>query len=271
MRPQEHNFFGEGGRDVRQKHVYNADEQTRAIFLTDGLKPPGRVSLNGVWLGDVCEDFRLSEILNQVFGPQTLAAWQKQVGQQALGESRPRRIFTLRQMIFFGIVVRAIEQKVSAAWTSMQDAHRVGDYDIRLRFIRPGDKGSELQLDWTHASHAGLQFVRGESGQGRIILNNLSLGAVRKLSRWITRHEDDATGFFHWYFTPPRVAAWMTIRRVDLDVLTEGRLCITPSELTAIRDLQEEVSDSLAVDIRKTEVVPSLHGSRGPHVKGSDP
>lgn len=251
MTPVDANFFNrdEPG-DFKTRHMADPLTQGLPIFLQSGLRKDATVKLNGVWLGDVCEDFKLREVLDQVFGHHTLDGWQRQANNNARGEGNQRRLLTLSQMIFFGLVVKAIEEKVSEKWIALRNVDRLDDYAVRVEFSPPRN-AQPMRIDWTRSNDIRVKNRVGVlDNKSCLIMEALSAPWTRLISKWVTADESDTSGFYAGYFDGTRRDAWRSIRTADLDILTEGRMAIQQEEIGIIKDLLKAVIDSLKVEIK---------------------
>jgi len=242
------NFFTVNDKgEFVPEYLKDPDKQGKPRFLGHGARKTP--TINGVWLGEICEDFTLRETLDAVFGHQTLFEWQDQTITLAAGKKTPRRLFTLQQMVFMGIIISAIEEKVSGQWSSRRHTDMISNYRVQLVFKPSIPERPEMKLGPIFCNEAGFKDIRDADAEHNLILDSLCEEWMRKLAKWVTAETGDLTSFYAAYFDPPRRDDWKTFTSIDQEILLRGRLQIKDYEIDAIKKLREVVVRNLTAEL----------------------
>jgi hypothetical protein len=197
------------------------------------------VDLSGVWIGTVRDNYTILEVLSAAYPvSNTRTAWHITSTNWDNGLGYPRRLMTLKHMVFWGSVLQAVEEKVSEEWHGMGSAimHK---YSVSLKF-----ETLSKQRETETQNLQAVGFVQ-TADASKLVLTSVSKEWVLFFMTWF---QDNTSNGFEPFFNVG--TAFMSIQRADECVLSDIRLRILPQELEAIKALKNQIKGVLKVSFQ---------------------
>ncbi len=198
----------------------------------------GAVAIDGVWLGTVRDNFSAREVLDAVYPVTMLNQWMDDSNLYNNGRAYPRRLETLRNMVFMGVLIQAIERQVGKAWGMQPPGALVYEKLLTLTFKSRAKARSTVPVP---LANAGFSV----SKQNRLTMTHMSREWVKYFTRWLQDTGPD--GFQSFYGTDSYLQSLETI---DAMVLNSIRLKIEGQEKNDIDRLGVIIADGLTATIQ---------------------
>lgn len=189
------------------------------------LNPEKSRQAQGLWIGTLGIDFGMREILDKVYAASETV--KLDFIRAGLASDRQRRTMTLVEMVKFGVVVEALEEKMKEVWRqhrmqpgSEQDSVLSNKSVVSISFEK---HGRQFVLDAAQLVNMG--FVDREDSCS---LASMTPEWVGKILSWI--RATDATCFRTFYPT----ANFQSMENAETNIFSSLRLSITDAEIQAI-------------------------------------
>ncbi|MCL1920126.1 MAG: hypothetical protein FWG50_03465 [Kiritimatiellaeota bacterium] len=220
MTPSGNRFFDAAG-DAKA-HL------SKTEFANPQLETTLTSSIQGIWLGTHNSGLSFREILKVV--ESRWQDWELESTKLNDGAKWPRRIFTLREMVFTGAVMHAVETALRRAWVTALP-HNI---TFTVRFKR---EDADVSFGPFPALDTGLTLAE----QPKPRLSSISGVFLRQLLNWI--RDKNTSGFGRMFRTEISTIA-PSLDEIDSYVLTKGRLSLTEAELNGITTLMAATRES---------------------------
>ncbi len=191
--------------------------------ILPGLRSGANVNAQGLWLGTLGIDFAVRDVLNRIYDsvPNVKADW------TIAGNSSPvpRRLITTVEMVRFGIIIEAIEEKIRNAWKrrllNPKYSHdKVATHTLPVTITVNSASGSTFTLPPDTLANMGFVDKGADCKMSKI-----SLVWTKCLLDWI--RNPDMFGFEAFFPTPD----FASIRNTENDIFSDIRFSITSQEI----------------------------------------
>lgn len=219
-------------------HHLEKPEYAEARMLQQGKITPAEVRIQGIWIGTERTDFTLQEVLHNVFPlPLTKEALMAN-SQELVGSTQvPRRLFTLKHMVCVGIFLQALEVKANAAWKGGLVDNRSFTLSVERDGVRHAFPSIRLN---------DVGFVCTANGNG-LMLASIDAKWFSRVLAWM--NEKTSESAFKSVFGA-ELGPLTQLDVLERNILTQGRLSITPDEKKAIDALRDAIACALQVTIQ---------------------
>lgn len=219
---------------------YWKDEQTAVSPIFCGLKPGCTVDVQGLWIGTLGIDFSVRGILNKIYAavPHVQADWIA----AGLTSPYPRRLLTTVEMLRFGLLIEAVEDKIQQAWKFRIDkpshgADRVATCSspVTVTFNNPTKKTVALSTDVLNSIGFSDDPTQGCK------MTKISLTWTKEILDWI---RDPGINGFEAFYPNSR---FNTVKNTEYNIFTDIRFSILPTEINEMNILKNAISASLQI------------------------
>ena len=220
--------------------AYWKDENTAVSPIFQGQIPGQPIDIQGLWLGTLGINFSVRDILNKFYAavPHVQADWVA----TGLASPFPRRLMTTVEMLRFGLIIEAIEEKVRQAWQNRlqrpgHQADRIATCidNLNISFNNPARTSFNLNSD--------LPSVLGfsDDADSHCKLAKISTTWTGQIFSWL---RDPGVNGFEAFFP---MAQFNTVKNTENNIFTDIRFSINPSEIREMNIAKNAISASLQI------------------------
>ena len=225
------------GNETVKNLLMNVEGKSGKTFFKSMTEENMFANVQGVWLGTLDMTMTAGDIVSRIFGKGNFRnEWEENSwNSEEVNGSEKTRLISLRNMVYLGCILGAIEQKVG----KVAKENGIDYNSARVSIAVPTSANDDaFILDVKDAMPGLIGF------NSNFILYKVRLEWIGKLMEWLT---DIESGFVHDF----KLGVNSIDRKLlfEKQCLTDLKLQISPDMLTEITDLYDKIYSYIQVKV----------------------